>query len=97
MINFGGLASILWTTVISYTLLKSVVLKDSDIMEHKWKYYLYVYGVSGVLTIIPILTKDFGPSITYCWIKNENIKRAFWFRMGEFYVPLILAIGYNLI
>jgi len=95
--NYGGLASILWTTVIAYTLYITVVKQKSAPTYHG-RFLLYGFGIPLLMTAIPMLTDQFGSAGGWCWIKADpnNKAAAGAMRFLEFYLPLWGAIGFNL-
>lgn len=69
-INFGELASICWTSVIAWTLFKSVVKQRLDIIEtYELKMHLFAYGVPFLFTIGPATIDYYGEAGGWCWIK----------------------------
>jgi len=94
--NYGGLASVLWTTVIAYTLYSTVVVQRS-ILNLYGKFVLFGFGIPLLMTGIPIMTNQYGRSGNWCWIKNDpnNKFGEGAMRFFQFYLPLWVAIGYN--
>jgi len=100
MINFGELASILWSAAIAFTLY-STVLKGKRNFEEEYndKIKLVALGIPAVLTLIPWslgYIGDDGDS-DHCWIIFDARHRwkGFWLRMILFYVPLWLVVAFN--
>ena len=58
---------------------------------------MYAYGLPVVITVIPLITNDYGPSGIYCWIKEHDTDklRSFFMRLGCFYIFLIASFIYN--
>jgi len=56
LINFGELASILWTTIVAYTLFLTVTKHETQIEEKYGQKYMRIgFGIPLILTIMYIL------------------------------------------
>ncbi len=110
MMSFFELASILWTTVIAFTLFRLIILlkPSNDLMT---RFHLYGWGIPFVCTVLPLTTGSYGASGAWCWIKDDSIQGGedgpsdnlsssiteqgnIW-RVTTFYLPLWLAIVFN--
>ncbi len=60
-------------------------------------FYLYGYFLPFLVSFIPALTDDYGPSGIYCWIHayDNNKARNLVYRLLMFYIPLWIAIIFN--
>ena len=92
----SGLSSVLWTTVIAFALYTSIVQPTRAISLRKrvYFYHLYVWGVTAALVSLPTMTDSYGFAGFNCWIKSDEVGQ-FW-RFMQFYLPLWLAMLYNL-
>mmetsp|Transcript_2024 Transcript_2024/g.1853 ORF Transcript_2024/g.1853 Transcript_2024/m.1853 type:complete len:151 (+) Transcript_2024:92-544(+) len=55
-INYGGLASVLWTSVIAWCIYSATVLSTKNLKDKNWKYLLYGFGVPLIMTLVPFFT-----------------------------------------
>ncbi|KRX05248.1 hypothetical protein PPERSA_00549 [Pseudocohnilembus persalinus] len=94
--TYAGLGSILWTMAISFTM-KSALLSDTTNLLKNQKISTYIcYGVPLLMSLIPVITDDYGPAGVICWIDDtQNPTRVLILRMLTFYGPLWIAITYN--
>jgi len=64
--TFAGLSSILWTTVISYSLYKATI-KGLSNLNALWNFFrIYAFGLPFLCMLVPIFTNDYGPSGVIC-------------------------------
>lgn len=103
ILNFSGLSSILWTSVISFTIYRSVVLEKKDGWKYEMYYLLYAFGIPLAMNFLPMLTSSFGKAEGWCWITIEggSFIRTFlggnlW-RIINYLAPLWLIIFFNFI
>jgi len=96
LINYGGLASILWTSIIAWSIYSATVLSAKNLRQKNWKFFIFGFGFSLLLSIIPFISKQYGRAGLYCWIKNDEIVKDNVMRFVQFYVPLWIAIGFNI-
>lgn len=99
IINFAGLSSILWTTVIAYTVYKIVSRPYFYYRRYEKYYLLYAYAFPFVLSLIPFITDDYGEGSGWCWIRlyeDDNGKQDLYIVFIEFYGPLWVAFFFNL-
>jgi len=52
LINFGGLASVLWTSVIAWSIYSATVLNAKNLRDKNMRFLLVGYGVSLALSIM---------------------------------------------
>jgi hypothetical protein len=52
IVNFAGLSSILWTTVISYTLKRTLLKEDFTIYNKENKYVAFGFGVPFLMSFL---------------------------------------------
>lgn len=95
MLSFFSLSSLLWTSAISYTLVRSVTQpRRIGIHLKEPSFHIVAWGIPLILALLPMLTESYGKQDAhFCWIKNEGIDN-FW-RFFQFYVPLFACIVYN--
>jgi hypothetical protein len=104
-VQFFQLASILWTICVAYVMDAS--LKQQD-MPHIRRFHVFVWGAAFLFASPPLIHEaNSGSTLSYgntqgtgwCWIDTTNVKEfdtgTAW-RFFGFYIPLWLAIGYNL-
>jgi len=96
LINFGGLASVLWTSVIAWSIYSATVLNAKNLRDKNMRFLLVGYGVSLALSIIPFITKQYGRAGLYCWIEDQEIVKDSLMRFAMFYIPLWIALSFNI-
>ena len=96
VVAFSSLSSVLWTTVIANVLHMSVLHPTMSIRLGRWKalYHAYVWLTTAALVALPMITDSYGFAGFNCWIKSDEVGQ-FW-RFIQFYLPLWLAMFYNL-
>ena len=101
VLNFSCLSSVLWTSVIAFTIYRSVVLEKTDGWKYEVFYLLYAFGVPLSLNFLPMLTNSFGKAEGWCWIdiEDNNFIQGFlggniW-RIINYLAPLWLVIAFN--
>lgn len=92
------LASVLWSAAIAF-LLHMAFLKErpsfspSQVVNHKVKFHIVVWGFTIVLSILPAITKSYGDIGEWCWITaHRPIDIAC--RYVQFYAPLWMTLLY---
>lgn len=103
-IQFFGLASIMWTATIAYTV-EQVYLKDDspiktleDAARLKMTFHYIIWPVVTLCTILPATTGNYGSAAGWCWIdviKNSTAGTVW--RFFCFYIPLWAVCIYNLV
>jgi Slime mold cyclic AMP receptor len=101
ILNFSCLSSVLWTSVIAFTIYRSVVLEKKDGWKYELYYLLYAFGVPLSLNFLPFLTDSFGEAEGWCWITIEGGTLTFlggnvW-RIINYLAPLWLVIFFNFV
>ncbi|KAI4380299.1 hypothetical protein MLD38_006505 [Melastoma candidum] len=91
--HFFCVASFLWTTVIAFTLHRTVVRHKTDVEDFEAMFHLYVWGTSLVMTVIRSLGNDHRNFGNWCWSQTGRTGKAVHFI--TFYAPLWGAILYN--
>jgi hypothetical protein len=104
-VQFFQMASILWTTCVAFVMDAS--LKQQD-MPHIRRFHVFVWGVALLFAFPPLIHEfNSGSALSYgnsqgtgwCWVDTTNVTEfdagTAW-RFFGFYIPLWLAIGYNL-
>lgn len=101
VLNFSCLSSVLWTSVIAFTIYRSVVLEKTDGWKYEVYYLLYAFGIPLSLNFLPMLTNSFGKAEGWCWIdiEDNNFLQGFlggniW-RIINYLAPLWLVIIFN--
>lgn len=100
LISYFGLASMLWSAAIAFTLHKAFLQGDegfrSPSVNEKWIYYhLVCFGWPVVVTLLPFTTDGYGDTGGWCWIKTDNSIDRAW-RYIQLYLPLWFIIVYNM-
>jgi hypothetical protein len=72
ILNFSCLSSVLWTSVIAFTIYRSLVLEKTDGWKYEMYYLLYAFGLPLSLNFLPMLTDSFGKAEGWCWIDIED-------------------------
>lgn len=93
MISFFELSSVLWTTMIAFTLTTLIKDQTKDVTQLIGRMHAFCWGVPLLLALLPLTTSSYGDSGGWCWIRTSEWG-SFW-RFLQFYVPLWLAFGYN--
>mmetsp|Transcript_47727 Transcript_47727/g.82110 ORF Transcript_47727/g.82110 Transcript_47727/m.82110 type:complete len:382 (+) Transcript_47727:35-1180(+) len=96
--QFFLLAEVAWTTVISYTLYKTIVHQEKGQNRRVWRFHLYAWGLPFLFTLIPGTTGTYGESGPWCWITETDIREfdlGTAYRFLLFYTPLWAAIVFN--
>ncbi|XP_071917422.1 G-protein coupled receptor 1 isoform X2 [Coffea arabica] len=71
--HFFCVASFLWTTTIAFTLHRTVVRHKTDVEDLEPMFHLYVWGTSGVVTVIRSISNDHGHISrigAWCWAQT---------------------------
>ena len=80
--EFGLISSLLWATLISWTIRDSVKAHKMKPFS-KW-YYPLIYIPSIIFTMLPIFYNAYGPSDIYCWVESSY----FMLSLGSYMIPL---------
>lgn len=91
--NFGGLSSIIWSSIIAYSMYAVIVLENINIRKYRFYFVIAAYLVPMILTLLPLSTNSVGPAEGWCWFKNDEYEYIW--RIGSFYALLIIAISFN--
>ncbi|KAH0643777.1 hypothetical protein KY290_035240 [Solanum tuberosum] len=94
--HFFCLASFLWTTTIAFTLHRTVVRHKTDVEDLEPMFHLYVWGTSGVMTVIRSIANNhehLSRLGTWCWAQTGHTGKVVHFI--TFYAPLWGAILFN--
>ncbi|GAB4854005.1 glycolytic proteins transcriptional activator gcr1, variant 2 [Ancistrocladus abbreviatus] len=92
-IHFFCVASFLWTTIIAFTLHRTVVQHKTDVEDLEPMFHLYVWGTSLVMTVIRSIGNHHGHLGAWCWTQTGRAGKVVHF--VTFYLPLWGAILYN--
>ncbi|OWM78335.1 G-protein coupled receptor 1 [Punica granatum] len=91
--HFFCVASFLWTTVIAFTLHRTVVRHKTDVDDLEAMFHLYVWGISLAMTVVRSIGNDHKHFGAWCWTQTGRTGKAVHFI--TFYAPLWGAILYN--
>ena len=84
--QFAELSSILWSTIIAWTLYTAVVhRRDTSKMLHK--FVVVGFGVPFLLALFPLTTTSYDNTGAWCWITADDVAGQLW-RWLIFYGPL---------
>ncbi|KAL3646022.1 glycolytic proteins transcriptional activator gcr1 [Castilleja foliolosa] len=81
--HFFCVASFLWTTTIAFTLHRTVVRHKADVEDLEPMFHLYVWGTSGVMTVLCSIGNDHGHISrlgAWCWAQTGRTGKS-----GSFY------------
>jgi len=92
--ELAWLASISWTTILPYTIHKSLKesLSDEELGQNKKLYFVSAYLFPIIFSIVPAVAvkKLYGPSEMYCWIAGDH-KYEFLAKSLLVYLPLLVS------
>ena len=89
--NFGGLSSIIWSSIIAYSIFDAHVINANQVFTFRKIYLIIGFGIPFMLSLIPFITNSYGDVGGYCWITNDK----FIWRTVCMYGIVILAVIYN--
>lgn len=93
-VTYFGLASILWTGAITYSL--QLIVEDCHAFSEREiePYFLKMcWGIPLILTLLTMILVDFTPTGYWCWIDDSSL--GDFLRLVNFYIPLWVTVGYN--
>ncbi|KAK9142175.1 hypothetical protein Syun_011575 [Stephania yunnanensis] len=91
--HFFCVASFLWTTVIAFTLHRTVVRHKTDVEDLEPIFHLYVWGTSLVMTVMHSIGNNHGHLGVWCLTQTGRTGKVIHFI--AFYAPLWGAILFN--
>jgi len=97
--TFFELSSLLWVTLIAWTLWRKVVLQR-DSRQDLVKYSVFSFGISLIAAILPLTTSSYGSAGGWCWITstgNNVFNKGNLWRFCLFYFPLWFVIFFNFV
>ena len=91
--NVGSLSAVTWSSIISISIYNAYISNEDQHLRFKKKYIFIGYGIPIIISIIPIITKNYDDIGGYCWIGND-----YWYILQIFclYFIIILSVIYNL-
>jgi len=94
-VQFFDCGTVLWYSTICASLFHVFRGKGAFYIESiRPRQHLFVWGYATVVTVIPLVTKSFGPMTlaSYCWfVESTSLWRL------TFYIPLYLTVGGSVI
>lgn len=95
--TYFTLSSVLWTSIIAYSLYLVVIRETASISSMERRFHLFCWLSPMVVTLLPLLTDGYGPSPWWCWIKitEENYYIDQIWRGVCLYIPLWCVIVFN--
>lgn len=96
--TYCALASVLWTSVIAWSMYITVVKGREDIESLEKYFHLYCWGVPLVMTPLPFTTESYGEAQGWCWIaaSQGSLWLGTMWRVLAFYGPLWLVVPFNI-
>jgi hypothetical protein len=94
IVSYFGLASVLCTVVIAWTLYSAIIRQAANVEEGFVKSMAFAYGVPLLAAALPMFSDSYGETIGYCWIKNDKAVDTL-IGFIQFYIPLWVAFGVN--
>eukprot|EP00397_Hematodinium_sp_SG-2012_P056897 GEMP01070656.1.p1 GENE.GEMP01070656.1~~GEMP01070656.1.p1 ORF type:complete len:343 (+),score=45.07 GEMP01070656.1:25-1029(+) len=93
--TYFGMASILWTGSIAYSL-QFIVENCHGFNEREIEPMLMkiCWGVPAIFTVLTMTVVGFEPAGYWCWIDDSALGEIF--RLIDFYIPLWFTISYSL-
>ena len=86
------LSSIVWTTIISYTLWNAVVKREA-VTDKMNAFLFFGFALPALTCVLPLSTGSFANTGAWCWIDQSDVGTVW--RFALFYVPLWSAIIFN--
>ena len=96
--EFALLSSFIWTSLISWSVYKSIRdnLADDDLFAAR-RYYIFIGYVPPLLmALILMLFDDYGPSWIFCWL-NPKKDGYLWKTILLLYLPFFVSFTLNMI
>jgi hypothetical protein len=72
IVSYFGLASVLCTVAIAWTLFSAIILQKPNVEESFWRMMAFAYGLPIIGTVIPIFSGSYGETIGFCWVTQET-------------------------
>lgn len=95
MNSFGDCASLFWTACIGHTLYDAVFNNGGN-RDHEpvmKRFHKFSWGLSFILTIIPLITGSYGEAGGWCWIVDDTALDVA-MRYIQLYGPLWIIMSY---
>eukprot|EP01104_Vermistella_antarctica_P005076 TRINITY_DN15497_c0_g1_i1.p1 TRINITY_DN15497_c0_g1~~TRINITY_DN15497_c0_g1_i1.p1 ORF type:complete len:395 (+),score=40.26 TRINITY_DN15497_c0_g1_i1:136-1320(+) len=83
--------SLLWTTLIAYTLQQVIVRRNYDVDQYERYYHLIAWTLPILTLIVPTLKDGWGGAGLWCWIDLVVL------RIFDFYIPLTIVMATNML
>jgi len=96
-LNFGELASVLWSGAFAFTIYNTFVKSTPNFHKrYDLRLKLFAFGIPFLVTLTLWLCGYIGNSGEYCWVVVYNRSRwkNFYVRILTFYLPLWIVIYY---
>lgn len=94
IISFFGLASVLWSACIAFSLHMAFQHERFEYEENMPTYHLVVWGLSALMTVLPLFTHSYGINNGWCWISQGSEYSTLW-RFVQLYIPIWVSIFYS--
>jgi 7 transmembrane receptor (Secretin family). len=92
--EFGMLASIVWTNIISWCVFKTLnnSVSDEELFKDQWFYLGLGYVPALLLSILPLFVypEIYGPNDIYCWLSSSE-KHIFAITAIGYYIPFAIS------
>lgn len=99
VMSFFELASVLWTTVIAFTLYR-LIIEQKTSTHLIYRFHAFAFGLPAVFSLLPFTTGSYGNVGAWCWITTDADATGYFdpgtvWRLSLFYMPLWITIAYN--
>jgi hypothetical protein len=99
VMSFFELASVLWTTVIAFTLYR-LIIEQKTSTHLIYRFHAFAFGLPAVFSLLPFTTGSYGNVGAWCWITTDADATGYFdpgtvWRPSLFYMPLWITIAYN--
>lgn len=96
LVNFGTMCSFIWAMIVAWALYYTVVQRQFDLHRKFKTLVFYGYGLPFLMSLLPLITQDYGPVGYRCWITLDHDQaRAETLRFMLLYVPLWAIVAFN--
>eukprot|EP00040_Diaphanoeca_grandis_P013347 m.67434 g.67434 ORF g.67434 m.67434 type:complete len:356 (-) comp23810_c0_seq1:28-1095(-) len=80
-------ASLLWTMVLTHAMMMALLYEKTAERYETW-YHVVCWMTGLILSLIPLSTNAYGPSIVWCWVTKDHID----LRWGLWYGPAFFLV-----
>ncbi len=87
LMQFFGVASIMWSAVFAHHLVVVLVRKDPNETAYELYYHVVAWGFPALFLGIALGTAAFDHGVVWCWIGASHPAM----RMALYYVPILIV------